>query len=166
MTALFSPCRSWRYTLERRLDDAPLVAKGTAVFIGLNPSTADEVLDDPTIRRCKAFARDWGFAHYRMLNLYAWRSTDPRALAKVADPVGPHNDEHLRRATAHVGVIVCAWGTHANDGVKTREKDVVTFLRAAGRTLHALRFTQKGHPEHPLYLPGDLRPVVWEAGRA
>jgi hypothetical protein len=165
VTALFSPCRSWRYTLERRLDDAPLFAKGIAVFIGLNPSTADEVQDDPTIRRCKAFARDWGFAVYRMLNLYAWRSTDPRALGKVPDPVGPENDGYLLGQTQGAGIVVCAWGTHADDGRKGREAFVVASLRAAGRTLHALRFTKAGHPEHPLYLPGDLKPVVWRAAR-
>jgi hypothetical protein len=161
MSAVFSPCRSWRYVLERRLDDAPLFARGIAVFIGLNPSTADEVIDDPTIRRCKAFARDWGFGTYRMLNLYAWRSTDPRALAKVPDPIGPENDAHLIDGTSDADVVICAWGTNA---LGNRAEDVVAMLRgknAGGvmRRLHCLRLTKNGAPSHPLYLPGDLKPI-------
>lgn len=168
MSALFSPCRSWRYSLERQVGDLFSAGSGSAVvcFIGLNPSTADENVDDATVRRCKAFARDWGFGVYRMLNVYAWRSTDPRALPKVKDPVGPDNDVHLIRGTKDAGLVVCAWGTHVNDAVATREADIVGMLRAAGRTLHCLRTNTDGTPAHPLYLPGSLRPMLFAgAGR-
>ena len=74
LSATFSPCRRWRYTLLRRWEPANLIV---VAFIGLNPSTADETLDDPTIRRCIGFAKAWGAGGMYMLNLFGWRSTDP-----------------------------------------------------------------------------------------
>jgi hypothetical protein len=161
LTAIFSPCRCYRYTLERDLLEPLLMPKDprTASFIGLNPSTADEKIDDPTIRRCKAFARAWGYERLRMLNLYAWRSTDPSVLPGLPDPIGPENDVHLLSATEHAGVIVCAWGVNATP---EREEAVVRMLHSAGRALSVLRWTVKSkRPEHPLYLPRTLTPIPY-----
>jgi len=161
-TVIFSNCQRYRYVLERDLVEPLLMPKVPSVcaFVGLNPSTADEKDDDPTIRRCKSFARTFGFSRLRMLNLYAWRSTDPRALAKADDPVGPENDAHLLAGTADAGLILCAWGVNAKE---EREAHVVRLLRAAGRNLRVLRWTpvtQK--PEHPLFVPGDVTPLPYE----
>mgnify|MGYP000880158315 CR=1 FL=1 len=86
-TAGFSPDREFRYTLTRRWDDRLLVN-----FLMLNPSTADENIEDPTIRRCMGFARDWGYGGLMVTNIFAYRSTDPKALYKVPDPTGPANN--------------------------------------------------------------------------
>lgn len=123
------------------------------MFIGLNPSTADEINDDPTIRRCVAFAKAWGYAGLCMANLFAYRATNPRDMKVAADPVGPDNDAHLCRLGQRAGVIVAAWGV--NGMHKGRAAQVRKLLPA----LHCLALTKDGHPGHPLYLPGTLTPV-------
>lgn len=151
MTAVFSPCRRWRYTLTREW----IGGDGVCAFIGLNPSTADETQDDPTIRRCINYAKAWGFGGLLMLNLFAWRATDPQDMLAADEPVGALNDEYLR-LIEDVPLAVAAWGTkgtHLN-----RERAVADRYR--GR-LHVLRLTSGGHPEHPLYLPKSLRATRW-----
>lgn len=144
----FSPCRTWRYTLWRRWDDS----KSFAQFIGLNPSTADETQDDPTVRRCINFAKAWGFGGMCMTNLFGFRATDPRDMKRVADPVGPENDRWLREIAGSAGVVVAAWGCHGTH--LSRDRKVLAFLPQVS----ILALTKDGHPKHPLYLPGDLRP--------
>ena len=89
---IFSPCRRYRYTLWRAWD---MFNPGYVMFIGLNPSTADEVQDDPTIRRCIGYAKEWGYGAFCMTNIFAFRATDPRVMKAQADPVGPENDKWL-----------------------------------------------------------------------
>ena len=102
----FSPCRTWRYKLSRRWSKAgPMVA-----FIGLNPSTADEINDDPTVRRCIGVARRWGFGGMFMLNVFAFRSTNPRVLKTVADPIGPRNDAALLNTCRRCDMVAACWG--------------------------------------------------------
>jgi hypothetical protein len=143
-SAQFSGCRTWRYVLRRvwNPDRAPVA------FIGLNPSTADESLDDPTIRRCVGFAKSWGFGGLVMLNLFAFRSTDPQVLREVADPIGPHNDGWIESETRRREVI-CCWGVHGT--LKDRDSAVLKTLRGA----KCLGTTKDGHPRHPLYLSKD-----------
>lgn len=149
---IFSPCRSYRYTLWREFG---LVGEGYAMIIGLNPSTADETNDDPTIRRCIAFAKAWGYSALCMTNLFAYRATDPADMKAAADPVGAANDRHLVDIARHAGIVVAAWGA---DGVhKGRDAEVRSLIP----NLHCLRKTKHGHPGHPLYLPGDLVPVAY-----
>lgn len=148
-TAIFSPCRTYRYVLRRRWDwEMPHVA-----FIGLNPSTADETKDDPTIRRCIQFAKDWGYGGLTMLNLFAFRATDPRDMLKAGDPIGPENNQHLLHESAKAGVVVAAWGTKGGK----RADEVIAMLPE----IHCLRKTKAGHPEHPLYLPKTLKPIAY-----
>lgn len=144
--ATFSPCRKYRYTLSRTWDaeSPPLV------FIGLNPSTADETEDDPTIRRCIGFAKRDGFGGIIMLNLFAFRSTDPAGLKGVDDPVGPWNNDRISRACKDRAVIA-AWGVHGV--LNRRDRDVRILL--AGSDLRCLGRTKDGHPRHPLYLRSD-----------
>lgn len=146
-TATFSPCRRYRYTLTRS------IGAGTrrALFVMLNPSTADEAQDDPTIRRCIAFARREGCGSLEVANLFAWRATDPVELRTAPDPVGPDNDRHIVEAAGRASLIVCAWGVHGC--LLGRERAVRQLL--AGRALHALGFTKEGAPRHPLYVKSD-----------
>lgn len=154
--ATFSPCRRYRYTLWRSWAGLFGGGKGYAMFVGLNPSTADETLDDPTIRRCIAFARSWGYDGLCMANLFAFRATDPADMLAQADPVGEENDRYLQECAAGAGIVIAAWGCHGTHRGRDRQ------VRAMLTKLHYLRLTAAGHPGHPLYLPGDLRTVLWE----
>ena len=143
-SAQISPCGLYRYTLTRSWGDAlPLT------FVMLNPSTADAAIDDPTIRRCIAFARRDGFGGIRVLNLFAYRSPYPSELVRVADPVGPDNDRHLATAC---GTIVAAWGAVERYGEK-RIRTVAQLL--SGKDVRCLGTTKSGQPRHPLYVKGD-----------
>lgn len=148
----------YRYELTRTWDAA--VEKLTMVM--LNPSTADAREDDPTIRRCVAFAKRDGWGGLRVLNLYALRATDPAALKRHRDPVGPHNNAHLREVFKDFAQegrsIVAAWGVNA-DPDRVRE---VLQLRPELRW-RALGKTKAGHPRHPLYVRGDALMLDWEA---
>ena len=146
---IFSPCRTYRYALWREW----IGGYGYAMFVGLNPSTADETQDDPTIRRCIAFAKAWGYSGLCMTNLFAFRATDPKDMKASADPTGPENDAHLLALADGAGVIVAAWG--ANGIHKGRDANVRNLLPA----LHCLALTKDGHPGHPLYLRKTLTPV-------
>lgn len=150
-TAVFSPCRTWRYELWRRWD----VSRPTCVFVGLNPSTADETTDDNTIRRCITYAREWGFGSLCMLNLFAFRATKPSVMRRVEDPVGPDNDATLERVCRDAGLVVAAWGVHGTH--RNRAGEVVN--RNLLGEYAVLDLTRDGIPGHPLYLPKTLVPV-------
>ncbi len=156
--AQLSDDRVYRYELARPLTARP---GKTCVFVMLNPSTADENDDDPTVRRCKHFAVQLGAAQLRVVNLYAYRATDPRRLWKVTDPVGPDNDEWLRAAAldAHNtnGYVIAAWGVHAR---RDRVHAATTVLSSTG-TIHCLGTTRSGAPRHPLYLRNDSPLLPW-----
>jgi hypothetical protein len=148
--AVLSPEEQYRYFLSRSLaSEGPKV-----LFIGLNPSTADAVADDPTIRRCVAFARSWGASAMWMANLFAYRSSSPKALRTAADPIGPQNDEWIERTVAAADLVVAAWG---NDGGLLGRAGRI--LERHGPRLQALRVTRTGMPGHPLYVRGDVRPT-------
>lgn len=146
----FSSCRRYRYTLWRVWNES----KPYCMFIGLNPSTADETEDDPTVRRCIQFSKDWGYGALCMTNLFAWRETDPKLMKHVPDPVGEGNDFHLQYTAEHAGIIIAAWGSDGR--FKNRGAKVKTLIP----NLHCLRVSEKtGQPMHPLYQPGNLKPI-------
>ena len=148
--ASFSQDRRHRYTLFRRWADdetAPLL------WILLNPSIADERIDDPTIRRCIRFSAGFGFSAMRLLNIFAWRSTDPAGLAQTDDPVGPLNDAVILDGATTSPLIVCAWGVHGDNW--GRAARVLELLRPYDRKLRCLGRTKSGAPRHPLYLASD-----------
>lgn len=149
--AVFSPDRVYRYILWRPSD---LGEHGVCLFIMLNPSTANELQDDPTVRRCIGYARRWGFRELWVVNLFAFRSTDPVGITSVLDPVGPDNDRLLLRAASHADVTICAWGNWGE--VLDRGDAVRVMLNDAGLRLHHLGLTVRAQPRHPLYLPKDL----------
>lgn len=125
------------------------------MFIGLNPSTATAEKDDPTIRRCVAFARAWGHEALCMTNLFAYRATDPSIMKEAPDPVGPGNDATLLRLAHGAGIVIAAWGVHGT--YQGRDQAVRRLIPA----MHYLSLTKAGSPGHPLYLPGNLRPTAW-----
>jgi len=134
--------------------------RGPALFIMLNPSTADASLDDPTIRRCRGFAETWGCNGIQVVNLYAMRSTDPDALWNHPDPVGPENDQWLVSAANDAEEIVCAWGA---DAKQSRVLEVMRMLTFGGARLKCLGTTKNGSPRHPLYVRGDQPLIDWSA---
>jgi len=145
LSAVISPCGTWRYRLGRTwTDDAPSVA-----WVMLNPSTADETRDDPTIRRCMGFALNWGFGGIDVYNLFALRSRHTHSLVSAPDAIGPENDEWLRRIPAEQAVVV-AWGSFT-EKLGTRDKDVLEMF--SGRKIECVGFTLRGYPRHPLYVP-------------
>jgi hypothetical protein len=152
-TAVFSADRRYRYSLTR--DTSPYMAPRAAVlFVMLNPSTADEIANDPTVTRCLARACKWNFRRLIVCNIFALRSTDPRALDDVDDPIGPQNDAAILSAASAAELVVCAWGS--DRAVGTRGRRVLELIRSAGARPHALRVNKNGEPAHPLYLPYAL----------
>lgn len=156
-SAVISDCGQYRYTLQRRWDHIKIPL---ATFVMLNPSTADADNDDPTIRRCIGFAKALGWGGIQVVNLYALRSTDPKALWTAADPVGPDNDKHLTDVAQWADIasapLIAAWGANARPDRVTAVLALPHFDR-----LTALGVTNKGAPRHPLYLPNSARPTRW-----
>ncbi len=155
---LFSPCRQYRYTLWRKLQGESLVDKpsGTVNFLMLNPSTADETQDDPTIRRCIGFATAWGYAELVVTNIFAYRATDPTVMKDQADPIGPENDQHIIRTARESQLVVAAWGAHGKH--LDRGHAVRKMLDSIAMPLNCLKTIAQNQPSHPLYLPAALLP--------
>lgn len=151
-SADISECGTYRYRLERWWAEAPAMSLGM-----LNPSKADAICEDPTIRRCIGFAQDWGYGGLIVWNLFALRSSDPRALRRHPDPVGPENDRHIVQAVLdpRSGLTLVAWGTKGGD----RAREVLDMLASFGKRPHCLGLTKGGHPRHPLYVKADTQPV-------
>lgn len=143
--ANFSACRKYRYVLWRTWTQGD----GHVIFIGLNPSTADENKDDPTIRRCIGFAKDWGYGGINMLNIFAFRATDPKELMKADSPIGLENNHYLRMYCDPIGMNIACWGTWGN--YLEQGKQVRDML--GDDCLHCFGLTKNGQPKHPLYLP-------------
>jgi hypothetical protein len=151
--ALFSPCRTWRYTLWRTWNDGPDAR--LCAFIGLNPSTADETENDPTIRRCISFAKSWGYDGLVMLNIFAFRATLPEDMKAAIDPVGPHNNHILEQYSDKSSLVIAAWGKHGD--YLDRAKAVASMIP----NLHCLTVNNDGSPRHPLYVSGKTMPTPW-----
>jgi hypothetical protein len=154
-TAAFSADERYRYTLVREFKGG----SGIVVWIMLNPSTATATEDDPTIRRCIGFSREWGYRQLYILNLYAFRATDPKELLKTKDPVGPENDDYTRSILSLADLVVCAWGTKTAEVDKGRAPDVAALARATKKPIRCLGTTKDGHPKHPLYLAANTKLV-------
>ena len=151
--ATFSPCRRYRYTLWRTWD----TGKPACMFLMLNPSTADETANDPTVERCQRRAQLMGYGGLVVCNIFAYRSTDPDALYALNDPVGPDNDAAIIEQASQAGLVVCGWGKHG--ALHGRGTAVLNLLRQAGITPYALRINGDGSPQHPLYVGYAQQPV-------
>lgn len=148
---VFSADRKYRYVLYREWDKT----KSVIAFIGLNPSTADEKKNDPTIRRCINFAQEWGYGGLLMGNIFALRSTDPKQLYKAKDPVGPENDLWLNQIEASAHTVVACWGLHGK--LQNRHCEVKVNLMS----LKVFGLTKQGFPKHPLYLKKTVQLQNW-----
>lgn len=149
--AHFSECRKYRYYLWRVWD----VEKPLILFIGLNPSTADENMDDNTIRRVKRFARDWGYGGVYMMNLFAWVTPYPEELPLAKDPLGDNN-YWLKDVSGKCKDVLCAWGSFPEAAARAKEVHAM-FPRAL-----ALIVNKDGSPRHPLYVPAKTKPVNFD----
>lgn len=158
--ALFSPCRRYRYRLWRVWDQSlPLVC-----FVLMNPSTADEVTDDPTVARCQRRVMQWKDRRYGgvlVVNAFAWRETDSRKLpglvASGTDIVGPENDAAILAAAREAAVVVCGWGKPGE--MNGRGRHILALLQGAGIEPRALVINADGSPSHPLYIGYDVAPI-------
>lgn len=147
-SAVLSDCGAYRYELRRTWDRRrPIV-----LWVGLNPSTADHIKDDPTNRRIADFSQRWGYGGYVLVNLFAYRSINPKALALVADPIGPNNDAYLAQLSKAAHHTICAWGNH---GKRLNRASAVLPLLVEPM---ALGITKQGQPLHPLYCPANTQP--------
>lgn len=152
--AVYSDCQTYRYALTRQWAPGPRL-----LWVMLNPSTASELVNDPTVERCERRARALGFGGFRVVNLFALRATDPRALRLSPDPVGPGNDLALAEGAAWADAILCGWGGHGGAG--GRAAQVVPILLRAAKPLWHLGLTAGGHPKHPLYIGYAVQPQPW-----
>lgn len=148
-SAVLSSCQQYRYALTRRWADGPLMS-----WVMLNPSTADAIQDDPTIRRCMGFARQLGYAGIEVCNQFAFRTNNPRELLVAHDPQGPSNYQFLIDLPAP---IFCGWGNVAKQ-LRDLMSSVLLIRQAS---LRCFGITKSGHPRHPLYLPADAREQVY-----
>jgi hypothetical protein len=149
---IFSPDRAHRYTLWRDLGGGV----GTCMFAMLNPSTADETKDDPTVRRAAGFARLWGYRYLAVGNIFALRATNPKELYKHPDPEGPENLRWFCDMAEYADLVIMAYGVHGALGNQGRM--YCSALQNLGVQMHALKLTKGGLPGHPLYLPGNAMP--------
>ena len=154
--AVYSECEKYRYSLTRTWD--PSGRKVT--FVMLNPSTATEVQNDPTVERCERRARTLGYGAFCVTNIFAWRDTDPKKMRAASDPIGPANDQAIMDAAHWADDVVCAWGTHGEH--LSRGPAVERLLRETGKTLTHLGLSKASHPKHPLYIGYAVLPEVWE----
>ena len=156
--AEFSPDGRYRTVLERRWDGLPFGSPGVTAWIMMNPSTADETVDDPTVRRARDFTRRWGGGAMVVLNAFALRATRPEGLLAAADPVGPGNDAAIADWAARAERVIAAWGVFPKP-LRGRNAELAAILARAGVTPLVLRTTGDGTPGHPLYVAGDTVPV-------
>lgn len=147
--ANISKDKIYRYTLSRTWDST----KPTVLFIGLNPSIADENVDDPTVTRCINFAKDWGYGTLLMANLFAYRTTYPKEIYLIDDPIGKDNDYYLLECVKQSDLIIACWGN--NGTYMDREK----IIKELVPNLYCLQKNKNGTPHHPLRLPRDINPI-------
>lgn len=155
--AILSPCGLYRYRLWRAVGLAP----GRVLFVCLNPSTADALIDDPSVRRMAGFAKAWGYGRLDVVNMFAFRATNPKDLGRALDAVGPENDSHIRQAVAEANLVVAAWGGSIPTKFAARRNSMRRLFE--GKTVMCLSKTEGGDPRHPLYLPRSVPlEVLWQ----
>ncbi|WP_375174321.1 DUF1643 domain-containing protein [Pseudooceanicola sp.] len=154
-SALYSDCELYRYALTRVWDGGGR----KVLFLMLNPSKATEVQNDPTVERCERRARALGYGGMRVVNIFAFRATDPRDLKVATDPEGPENDAVIRDGVAWADDVLAAWGAHGAH--RGRGAEVAALLSTSGGRLLHLGLSKAGHPRHPLYIAYARQPEVW-----
>lgn len=147
--AKFSCCDVYRYSLWRRPQWSGYERQ--VMFIGLNPSTADAIVDDPTIRRCRGFMESFGMASMIMCNAYAFRATDPADMLAAEFPVGSYNDQSLADCSRQAALVIAAWGNHITS---ERQLEVCELIQ---KPVMCLGKNKNGTPKHPLYLSKETQ---------
>jgi hypothetical protein len=161
-SAVLSDCKKHRYSLTRVWDDN----KPRVLFIMLNPSTADAEKDDPTIRRCIGFAKDWGYGGIYVVNLFSLRATNPKDLLTAPFVVGIENEKWFRRMSCLAHLVVCAWGNSSIvNKLQKRLDHGWKPLSWISKPLHYIELSKDGTPKHPLYLPKHLTPIPYEVSK-
>lgn len=152
--AVFSSCRKYRYRLSQIWDES----KPPLTWLMLNPSTADEVKNDPTVERCERRARMWGYGGSVVFNIFAFRATDPKDMRAQNDPVGPENDMWIRKIAKQSGEfdVVAGWGEHGAH--MERGQAVLDIFKQESGRISALKINASGHPAHPLYIAYKSEP--------
>lgn len=153
--AVVSNCGKYRYLLRRTWD----FDRMRALFVMLNPSTADAEVDDPTIRSCTRLCRSWGYGSFEVVNLFGFRTTDPQKLAVVTDPIGQDNDRIAGGAANRCDVTICAWGAHKM--ATGRAAVMKSLMRNKRLAVFCLGMTKGGAPKHPLYIKSGTPLVVF-----
>jgi hypothetical protein len=157
--AIYSEDARYRFSLWRIWDRSrPIV-----LFIMLNPSTATHLELDPTLRRCRGYAKEWGYGGFEVANLFAFRATEPEDMKAAADPIGEENDDGILARAKEViragGIVICGWGNHGT--YRNRCYDFRGLLRRHDVKMHYLKLSKDGFPGHPLYLKAGLKPQEW-----
>lgn len=159
--SVFSPCRDYRYCLWRIWRN--IAAPRFVLWCLCNPSTADDDDLDPTLRRCRDFSQAWDFDAMCIVNLFAFRATDPAEMKAADDPVGDDNDLWIARLASDAELIVAGWGkigVHLN-----RPEAIRVLFNSIGRELHCLKVNANGSPQHPLYVAGSANPIEYKFDR-
>ena len=156
-TAVYSDCERYRYSLTRVWDEGGR----KALFVMLNPSTATEVQNDPTVERCERRARTLGFGAFQVTNIFAWRDTDPRKMRAAPEPVGSANDAAILDGANWADQVIAGWGTHGEH--MKRGSAVEALLKSTGKPIYHLGLSKAGHPKHPLYIAYAQQPELWTA---
>jgi hypothetical protein len=151
---VFSPCRRYRYLLRRVVQPPQAGPRGVCLWVLANPSIADEFQLDPTLTRCAAFTKAWGYSEMRVVNVRAWISTDPAAVPADPEAIGPNNWEHIAYQAGAADLVMCGWGKLGGE----LGRKVLSLLFEVSARPHALRLNQDDSPQHPLYLASNLRP--------
>lgn len=154
-TAVYSDCEAYRYLLTRVWE--PEARR--ALFIMLNPSTATETQNDPTVERCERRARTLGYGAFRVTNIFAFRATDPKVMRAQTDPIGPENTALVAQSCDWADTVICAWGTHGEH--LSQGPAIEMLLRQKQITTHHLGLSKAGHPKHPLYISYTTQPQPW-----
>lgn len=158
--ARISLCQKYRFDLRRFWGSAPY-----CLWIMLNPSTADARVNDRTISKIMGFSNRWGYGGLVVVNLFAFRATDPDELLLADDPVGPNNDHYIMSwaTKPEIRDVYVGWGSYG--GIKGRGLQIGRALHAAGVEMKCLFINENGHPKHPLYVANDTVPKVWTPDR-
>jgi hypothetical protein len=154
----------YRYLLDRKWD----YTKGRALFIMLNPSTADAEKTDPTVARCIRFAHAWGFGSAEIANIFAFRATNPKKLKEVDDPIGEHNFCMIEAAISRASIVIAAWGTLNQNIISNPAATIIDMVtgKIGKKDLYCIKLTEKTRePAHPLYLSGELKPIIYKHKR-
>ncbi len=156
--------KNWRWLrddrgrIEKDGSGADLGEPKVCAFVMLNPSTADGDIDDPTIRKCVGFAKLWRYERLEVVNLFAYRATDPRTVLRLGhndDPVGSQAQQYFDSLIDRAGIVVCAWGAHGSH--LDQDETALGWLR--DKPIYTLGLTKDGHPRHPLYMSYAARPM-------